>query len=564
MFPSPEVREGAALEPAEPFPHREQVGERLARVLEVREGVDHRHVGGAGEHLEPLLLEGPQHDRVDVARQHPAGVLDRLAAAELQLARRQHDRMGAELRDADLERDPGAGATASRRPGRSSARRAAPAYASGRAFTSAARSRSSLELLRAQVVDGEVVVLHGAESIGIGRAARDGRSAAATGGARGQPARSSAPNDARSRSTIAATTGSLLLARERAVGRSQVDREGEALRARSAAARPGTRRTARTAPAAPPPPPRSPPARRRPPPPRGRRTPGRGGRAGTAARRDHHRVRRRAARRRVEHQLTRGHTTLDLERRGRPAGAPRRPRRPATRRRVHRRGTARVERRGRAVARAATHAPRARSSGRADHARRVERVVGPGRRVPSSSRRSGERERHVLTLGHASSSRRKTVPASNIGDIGARPTPDCGPRRGGARGAAACAGTPRRPAAGSRPARRRRRRSSRGPPPTRTASGAPRGARRGRDASRARDRNAYAAGTPPACAVAGTVEPIRSYPSTRATSSIRSTSRSMSTRKPGTSTSRASRAVRACEAMRSRSNEASRHRRLTS
>ena len=56
-------------------------------------------------------------------------------------------------------------------------------------------------------------------------------------------------------------------------------------------------------------------------------------------------------------------------------------------------------------------------------------------------------------------------------------------------------------------------------------------------ASLARERKRYAAGTPPACPVGGTLAPMRSYPRSLATSSIRSTSRSMSTRKPGTSTS---------------------------
>ena len=58
---------------------REEVRQRLARMLEVREGVDHRDRGGGGEDLQPLLLEGPEHDRVDVAGQDATGVLDRLA-----------------------------------------------------------------------------------------------------------------------------------------------------------------------------------------------------------------------------------------------------------------------------------------------------------------------------------------------------------------------------------------------------------------------------------------------------------------------------------------------------
>ena len=102
-----EVRQHDAGEIALAFAYREQVRERLARVREVRERVDDRDVGGAGEHLEPFLFEGPDDERVDVSREHAAGVLDRLAAAELQLARVQHHRVCAELHDRHFERDAG-------------------------------------------------------------------------------------------------------------------------------------------------------------------------------------------------------------------------------------------------------------------------------------------------------------------------------------------------------------------------------------------------------------------------------------------------------------------------
>ena len=48
---------------------------------------------------------GPHADRVDVARQHERRVAQRLAARDLQLVAAQHQRMAAELDDADLERD---------------------------------------------------------------------------------------------------------------------------------------------------------------------------------------------------------------------------------------------------------------------------------------------------------------------------------------------------------------------------------------------------------------------------------------------------------------------------
>ena len=59
--------------------------------------------------LKPLLRERAPHDRVDVARQHPSGVLERLLAAELGAAAVDDHGVTAELGDADLEREPGAG-----------------------------------------------------------------------------------------------------------------------------------------------------------------------------------------------------------------------------------------------------------------------------------------------------------------------------------------------------------------------------------------------------------------------------------------------------------------------
>ncbi len=64
----------------------------------------------AGRHRgEPLLRERPPHDGVDVAGQHPSGVLQRLLAPQLSAAAVHHHGVPAELGDADLERESGAG-----------------------------------------------------------------------------------------------------------------------------------------------------------------------------------------------------------------------------------------------------------------------------------------------------------------------------------------------------------------------------------------------------------------------------------------------------------------------
>ena len=71
----------------------------------VREPVDHGDVGSLGQFLDVLLGEGADHDRVEVARQDGAGVADRLAPAQLQVAGREVEAVAAELGDPDLERD---------------------------------------------------------------------------------------------------------------------------------------------------------------------------------------------------------------------------------------------------------------------------------------------------------------------------------------------------------------------------------------------------------------------------------------------------------------------------
>ena len=84
---------------------RQQVGERLAGVVQVGEHVDHRDLAVLGEAFEHLVRSGAHADRGDVAREHERRVAQRLAARELQLVGAQHDGVAAELVDADLEGD---------------------------------------------------------------------------------------------------------------------------------------------------------------------------------------------------------------------------------------------------------------------------------------------------------------------------------------------------------------------------------------------------------------------------------------------------------------------------
>ena len=161
VVPFTDVREDAPGDAAEVLVDRQQVGERLARVLEVRQRVHHGDRRRVRERLEPLLLERAEHDRIDVAREHAARVLDRLPAAELQVAGRQRDRVPAELRDPHLERHagPGRGLLEDQRH-RATRERVCVHLPVGLELSR--KRQNGCELGRGQVVDGQVVTGHGA------------------------------------------------------------------------------------------------------------------------------------------------------------------------------------------------------------------------------------------------------------------------------------------------------------------------------------------------------------------------------------------------------------------
>ena len=98
-------RDAPAGQVAERLLDRQQVGERLARMVLVESALTTGTRRPAGELVDRLLRERADHDRVDVARERAGGVGDRLAAPELQLLRRQRDRRRAEPGGGRRERD---------------------------------------------------------------------------------------------------------------------------------------------------------------------------------------------------------------------------------------------------------------------------------------------------------------------------------------------------------------------------------------------------------------------------------------------------------------------------
>ena len=104
-------RQRQPAEVAEPLVEREQVGQRLARVLADRQAVDDRDRGLRGELQHDLVRSRAGHDPVHEALEVVGDVGDALAAAEHDPLG-EVDRVPAELGHPGLERDPRAQARA--------------------------------------------------------------------------------------------------------------------------------------------------------------------------------------------------------------------------------------------------------------------------------------------------------------------------------------------------------------------------------------------------------------------------------------------------------------------
>ena len=94
---------------AELLGRREEVGHDLTGVQQVGESVDDGNRGLAGELVHLVLVVGADENRVDVAAQHPGRVGDGLAAPDLGVAVRNHDRVAPELGHPRFGAHPGSG-----------------------------------------------------------------------------------------------------------------------------------------------------------------------------------------------------------------------------------------------------------------------------------------------------------------------------------------------------------------------------------------------------------------------------------------------------------------------
>src|SRR5215211_3818812 len=103
-----DVGDPDAFQPSELFAHREEIREGLAGMMLIGEAIYDGCLGGVGELLDLLVVEGADHDGVYVAGEDAAGVRGGLALAHLYLLRAQGEGVSAELVHPDLEGDAGA------------------------------------------------------------------------------------------------------------------------------------------------------------------------------------------------------------------------------------------------------------------------------------------------------------------------------------------------------------------------------------------------------------------------------------------------------------------------
>ena len=100
-----DIGEADASQIAEPIAERQDVRERLARIVLVRAGIDHGNARCGCEDLEGVMVGDTSDDHVAVRRQGSRRVLDPLVAPEPKLLRPQHDGQEAETVRSSFERD---------------------------------------------------------------------------------------------------------------------------------------------------------------------------------------------------------------------------------------------------------------------------------------------------------------------------------------------------------------------------------------------------------------------------------------------------------------------------
>ena len=103
------IGQGLTRKIAMGFLHGEEVSQSLTGMLQIGEGIDHRHRGPVGVVHQFLLGEGSNRQHVAVTTKHPGGVLQGLPAAELRHRRIEVNRLTTEAGHGHLKTDAGSG-----------------------------------------------------------------------------------------------------------------------------------------------------------------------------------------------------------------------------------------------------------------------------------------------------------------------------------------------------------------------------------------------------------------------------------------------------------------------
>ena len=104
-----DIRDLDTLQAPFSFLNGQQVGQGLAGMIQIGEAVDDRNAGLPCPLLGDGVIEGPQDDGIQVARQHMRRIRHCFPAGQLNVAHRQHHGLAAELIHSGLERDTGPG-----------------------------------------------------------------------------------------------------------------------------------------------------------------------------------------------------------------------------------------------------------------------------------------------------------------------------------------------------------------------------------------------------------------------------------------------------------------------
>ena len=102
----PQIGQHQPLERPKSLPEGQEISQGLAGVMQIAQTVDDRNVGKPGPFFQCIVPMGPNHQAVQILREHPGGIRNRLSAPQLQVLPEEKDASSAEMVHGHLERHP--------------------------------------------------------------------------------------------------------------------------------------------------------------------------------------------------------------------------------------------------------------------------------------------------------------------------------------------------------------------------------------------------------------------------------------------------------------------------